>query len=363
MSTIRQQAVRRLDPASFEGTHGKTDIKALMQGIYATAQKHRCLEAVARDADLATLNMQRAGILQRPAQPAQGALAAVLKHYEHTKALYTEQSTALAELKNTILQAMDQEALSVIEDPVHGTLNLSVLDILNALTAQYQDMTNQELMVLQNELTAVRWDASTDLVSFLTDFVARVAFLDQHAFAPTVGAQVITLQNAVAHVPAFAQKADAAFYLEFRQRADQTLTHLVSTYRRVYRTEYVNTTAAELHSAHQVQARKSSEPQEPALDLIMASARAIIRDTTITPAIMDKLVHEVTLAVTKVLRPSPEATQRGGRSRGGTQQAQGGRNSGNVYVPPVAPASGYCPLHPTNPHTWDQCRLNPDKKA
>lgn len=361
----RQQAVMRLDPAAFEAVHGRTDLVHFVQGIYALAQQHRCLDVVASDQDLVTFNLQRAPILQRPATPVAGAAATVSKHYEIQLALYEKQSNALAIIKTAVVQAMDQEALAVINDPIHGTLRLAVLDIIAMLRAEYQDMTNAELKTLKNELMAMRWDASTNIVPFLSDFTQRVAFLDQHAFAPTVGEQVITLQEAVAHVPHFALKADASFHDEHRQRAAQTLPNLVATYRRVYRT--MSFTAEDHHAANQVKASAAPVNQLPNEDLthIMASARAVIRDTKLTPEQLDTLSVEISKTVARVLRPSEQSRDRGGdRSRGGggaRSSTSRGQDSSRTEV--NAPRAGYCPLHQYHKHTWDECRLNPAKKA
>jgi hypothetical protein len=362
--------VRRLDPASFEAAHGNTDIPYLIKGIYAAAQTARILEVVARDSDLQTYQLQRANVRDRPAQPAADATTAVNRHYDHTLALYTEQSKALEELKATIIKALDQESLSIIEDPLHGTLRLTVLQIIELLSTEYQEMTNQELSKLKNELTAMRWDATTNLVTFMNEFVAKVAFLQQHQFAPMEGDLVLTLQAAVSHVPLFATKADASFHADHRQRADQTLTNLVATYRRVYRNEYVHTTAADLHSANQVQHQQGVQQDQQDLEHIMASARAVIRDTKLTPDLMDTLSVEIAKTVARCLRPPSESQQ---RYRGGYQQQQQGsgqqqhgrgRGGGDRYRAQV-PEAGYCPLahHMHMKHTWDECRQNPVNKA
>ena len=359
-TTLRHQNVRRLEAAAFTGATGREDILVLKQGIYEAALLLNILDVVALDADLATYELVRVEVLPRPPLPQIGATAAQAKHYEFARHAYTQQSEGLATLKGKIIQALDQEALRAVEQPIHGTLRLSVRDLVLALTTEYQQMTNKELQRLYNQWTALRWDAATDLITFLTTFQECLTFLDSHGFGPTRGVQVVTLQEAVEHVPAFANIADAAFHQEFPFEANQTLANLTATYRRVYRAQYAHSTAAQHHLANQVKETPSSTsgaPEDVLLQGISASTRAAIRDTKITPELMDRLVLEVTKTVQRCLRPHTSrdttTTQRDTRKTAPSTR----RPQSEIIAP------GTCPYHRTTSHTWADCRANPDHKA
>ena len=364
MSTSRQQAVRRLEPGSFEAVHGNTDIQSLKTGIYVDAQALNLLPVIALDADLITYQLQRVDVLPAPEPPQPAATAAVVKHYEIRRHAFEAQSKALATLKTRVLATLDHDATLVVEEPDHAALRRTVNDLLRLLTERYADMTNKELQALAAQMRAMRWDSTTDLTTFMADLAGRIAFLQRHQFAPTEGEQVLILQTAVEHVPVFAHKADAAFHMQHPNRADQTLQHLITVYERVYRNEYEKTTAVEVLTANQVQDKSAcTGHDEPVLQAIMASARAVIRDTPVTPTMLDHLATEITKTVARCLRPlKAEAASSGGGYKG---KKQPDKDTGGGYTPPVPPAPGCCPLHPTLrvPHTWDQCRLNPDKKA
>jgi len=364
MSTTRQQAVRRLEPGAFEAVYGNTDIQTLKTGIYVQAQALNILAVIALDADLVTYQLQRAQVLQEPQQPPAAANAAAVKHFEILRHAFQDQSKALATLKTQILATLDHDATLVVEEPEHAALRRTVTDIVHLLCARYSDMTNKELQALSDKLRAMRWDAATDLTTFMADLSGQIAFLNRHQFAPTAGEQVLLLQTAVAHVPVFANKADAAFHMQHPNRADQTLPHLITVYERVYRNEYEKNTAAEVLTANQVQDTSACTGHDgPVLQAIMASARAVIRDTAVTPAMLDHLATEITKTVARCLRPpKQEAASSGGGYKG---KNHSDKDTGGGYTPPVPPASGCCPLHPTlkKPHTWEQCFLNPDRKA
>lgn len=353
----RQYAVRTLEPGAFQGATGREDIMVLKQGIYEAAQLNNVLAAVALDADLLTYGLEREAIRIAPALPAHGATAAELKYYENRREAYVRQSTALSDLKKSILHTLDQAAKHIIEDPVHGVLMHSVLNILELLTAEYSTMTNKELRTLKDQWSNTRWDPTTDLITFLADFQAQLAFLGQHQFAPPVGDQVVTLQTAVEHVPLFAQMADAAFFQQFPALATQTLANLCITYRRVYRAQYANSTAAQHHAVNQVTQANNQQESTTHLDGIMASARATLRGTHITPAMMERLRVEIPRTIERCLRSNNDATQ----------QAHGDKSTrfkrGDQKRGPQQPiVKGTCPLHPNahTPHTWNDCRLNPE---
>ena len=241
----------------------------------------------------------------------------------------------------------------------------------------------------------MRWDAATDLTTFMADLSGQIAILNRHQFAPTAGEQVLLLQTAVAHVQVFANKADAAFHMQRPNRADQTLPHLITAYERVYRNEYEKTTAAEILTVNQVQDTSTCTGHDgpvlqaimasaravirdtavtpaiaaeiltvnqvqdtstctghdgPVLQAIMASARAVIRDTAVTPAMLDHLATEITKTVARCLHPpKAEAASSGGGYKG---KKQSDKDTGGGYTPTLK-----------TPHTWEKCFLNPDRKA
>ena len=327
----RQQAVRRLDPSAFESATGREDIQVLKQGIYEAAQLLQVLEVVAMDADLATYHLQRAAVLQRPALPDADAQPGVTKHYEIQRAAYTQQSTALATLKGKVLQALDHEALRVVEEPIHGALRRSVLQILTSLTVEYQNLTHQELQMLRDRWKNLRWDASHDLLTFLATFKDQITFLEQHGEGPRPGEQIMQLQAAVAHVPVFAQMALSQFHTTHPRQVNQTPANMYDVYRNVYRAQYANTTAAQHYTASQA-ALTSTKVQTPAgtpaLEGIMASARAALEGATITASTAEYMAAEVAKTLQRCMRPRQQLP-------------------------------GMCHKHPGCRHTWEECRLHP----
>ena len=178
-----------------------------------------------------------------------------------------------------------------------------------------------------------------------------------------MGEQVLLLQTAVAHVPAFANKADAAFHLQHTTRVNQTLSHLITTYELVYRNEYEKTTAAEVLTVNQVQASSTAPPDNPALQAIMASARSVIRDTEITPTMLDRLATEITKTVARCLRPPSDDAPTRGRGRQRPPQSQDANKNNGGSAPMEKIPSGCCPLHPraVKRHSWEECYLNTDR--
>ena len=325
---------RKLDPSLLDSI----EKRALCRGAKYTAEK-----------------LAREEVLAAPVMPNAAAAAAVVKRYEITHKAYTIQSDAISELKGRLLATLDQAALRVVEQPVHGALLLSITDILNALRAEYGRMTNRELSQLKNRWTAMKWDASTDLISFMAEFNEAATFLHAHGFAPSEGDQMVTLQDAVAHVPSFTQEADQAFYLAYPNVAQQTLANLCTVYREVYRRSNLSRTVAQHHTINQAvnMADTSTRPNtsdDVVLNGIMASARASLRDTVLTQDMVDKLLLEIPRTIQRCLRGTTIADPTPAQPR----------------PPRSAPMpklrKGICPLHQNGKHTWEQCRRNPDNE-
>ena len=349
MTDQRQQSVRNLVADAFEGSHACEDILFLKQGIYEFADAHGVLAVIALDADLAAYHLDREAVRQRPAEPAPNALAAAFKAYDVAMKLYLLQDEGLRKTKHAILLALDQAVKKVIEEPVHGSLRRTVNAILQLLITEYGTMTHAELSKLSKELKGMRWDGSINLITFMTDNQNKLAFLEQHQFAPPTGEQVMMLQQAVSHVPAFAQMANNAFYQDWPLLADQTMVRLMATYRRVYRTQFVNTTASQHHATANQAVKEDTDESG-----IMASVRASLKDQALTNAQAAQIEAALVKAIKTALQPASA----------GTPRNHGGKSKKQPYAPAEKLAAGTCPMHPhaQKPHTWDQCSRNPDKK-
>ena len=345
--TQRHKAVHSLEAAAFEGATGREDINILKQGIYEAAQEVQVLEVIALDADLVIYDLQRAHVLDRPVVPEANATAATIKRFELLRHAYTQQSTALATLKAKILKALDEEATQAIQEPIHGILRLSVNDILQRLTTEYHQMTFQELKPLRERWTAMRWDQSTDFITFLAHFREQMAFLTLHNVGPSEGEQIIQLHEAISHVPVFAQLADSQFQIAVPVQSEQTFENMAATYRKVYRTQYANSTAAQHYTASQA-AAKAPVPASasPVLEGIIASARTALHGATVSADTASYMAQEVAKTIQRCMQPPVARSDRVKKS--------GGQKP------------GMCDQHPNSPniitHTWEECRLNPANK-
>ena len=168
---------------------------------------------------------------------------------------------------------------------------------------------------------------------------------------------MVTLQDAVAHVPSFAQEADQAFYLAHPNVAQQTLVNLCTVYRNVYRRSHTSRTIAHHQTINQVMqpanntTHPSSEsPNAVAITGIMASARAALRDTVLTQAMIDKLMAEVPRTIQRCLRDTP------------TEGQASAQNRPRRAAPLPKLRKGICPVHQNGTHTWEECRRNPDNE-
>ena len=353
MTDQRQQEVRRLSEGSFQGEFGMDDMHAFKRGIYDLADSLGILAVVALDADLEIYGLQRQAVLIEPAPPAAGAAAAVTKAYDIARARWDKQNTALGTLKRKAVNACDYMALVVIEEIDHGTIRRSMIQIITLLIAQYANMNRKELMTRKKAWEQRRWDAATDFLAFTASFMAEVAFLNRHgAGLVTDTEQVHAYQEAIAHVPQLAALASAAFYHAHPDEADQTMANCLTQYRKVYRTQYANTTAA-THHASINQAKQSDNN----LERLMTSVRHEVGPNKVSDAQRDAIIQ----AVRQAMKPHTPAA--------GDRTAKGARTGGRTFPAPkpVGPnetllANGLCHRHAWSdtPHRWEHCKTNPD---
>jgi hypothetical protein len=350
-SETRQAAIRSFEPNSFTAQHARIDINTFKLAIYDQAQAHGLFELYITDQDAISMGIARQPPREAPEEPDEQAAAYLIKTFETQTKLYDKQVTRIAALKLKVVQTMEYSVIQNIGQPVVGTLRMTVLDILNALEQAYNTLTNNELQAIYAEWTARRWEPASDLIVFMSAFRETADFLSQHQYAPPSGQQVMTLKNAIAHVPSFADMANQSFHSNYPATAQQTLAHLTETYTEVYRTQYVNTTAAQHHNAMNQVTTKDEDIHAIVMQGIMASARGSLpTNTKVTHQQALDIPAEIAKAITRVLH-------------GGAEQApnrkddKGKRN--NTRIPP-----GACPLHPTalRPHTWDACFQNPVNK-
>jgi len=358
MTDIRQDAIRAHEKASFQGAFGYHDIATLKLVAYELANSHGILEVVVLDEDMASLNIEeREDVIPKPALPPQGANQAHVNEYKIRYEEWKVQSTALNEVKRTIIGLLDGQAKKTIEDPVQGTLMRTITQILTLLTQQYHTMSNEELRAVKVKWQQGRWNQDQDLLTFLATFNDSVTFLTQHDYAPPQGEQVTTLLDAVAHVPMLATPTKAAFFLDAPAVADQTLESLCTHMKTVYRTQFTATTAAEHHAINQatVPAPAANDTNDVIVQGIAASARATLHGMTVTPAQLDSIQAAVIKAIRQSLQPTQEA-----RPREATER-RGPRAPAQAVARLDKPEKGECPFHRGAKHLWEHCRQNPNR--
>ena len=335
MTEIRQQNLRSLETASFSSSHAREDTAAFKDAVYEEAERLGVLSVIALTADLATYGLDREDTRAMPAPPAAGANAAAHKTYEIEVKLYLIQSAALRNLKHKVVQSLDATSKKIIDEPTHGVLHRTVIDILTLLMAEYGSMTLREAAEYKDDWAALRWDGATDLSEFIANFMEKVNLMTSHGNPPSAGEQITTLQRAVAHVPAFATMANQQYFNEAPTLNLQTMPTLITVYRRVHRGQYINSTAVQHNMlANQVMVTTTH-------DNMAASARS----DDISPALQSAIAKAVAQAM------NPRDTKRTDKPK-------------TTWVKPQVLAAGVCPLHPNlpTPHLWAQCNLNPAKK-
>ena len=370
MSTAaRQIAVQHLEASSFTSQHAHEDILTFKQGIYEAAARAGILNVVALDEDLVPYNLQRQAVLVEPEQPADNALSVQFKIYTNKILVFHKQDEALRRTKEKILSAMDQATTRIVQEPGFGVLRRSITQILQLLLQEYSTMTNIELHQLKQAWEALRWDGSSDLITFLATFQENLQFLAQHHYAPSPGETLITLQTAVQHVPAFAQMANNTFYQMHPLHQDQTLEHLMATYRRVYRSQYIASTAATIHNG----ANQITEDTQPTThldlenDYIVAAVReALPTKGTLSGQQIMLIQKAITKAINEVLISSPK-TNKVSETKQKKSNTNGMRSNNSPAMEYLVngkfPASR-CPMHPkSNTHSWKECKLNGDNQG
>ena len=365
MSTAaRQIAVQHLEASSFTSQHAHEDILTFKQGIYEAAARAGILNVVALDEDLVPYNLQRQAVLIEPDQPADNAVAVQFKIL-----VFHKQDEALRRTKEKILSAMDQATTRIVQEPGFGVLRRSITQILQLLLQEYSTITNIEIHQLKQSWEALRWDGSSDLITFLATFQENLQFLAQHHYAPSPGETLVTLQTAVQHVPAFAQMANNMFYQTHPLHQDQTLEHLMAIYRRVYRSQYIASTAATIYNG----ANQITEDIQPTthldleIDYIVAAVReALPTKGTLSGQQITLIQKAITKAINDVLSSSPKANKvpEPKQKKSNTNGMRSNNGSAMEYLVNGKFPASRCPMHPkSNTHSWKECKLNEDNQG
>jgi len=356
MSETRQDAIRAHEKASFQGAFGYHDIATFKLVAYELANSHGILEVIVLDEDMAALHIDdRDEVIAKPALPQQGANQAHVNEYKIRYEEWKVQSTAINEVKRTVIGLLDGQAKKIVEDPIQGTLMRTTNQILTLLTQQYHTMSNEELRAVKVKWQQGRWNQDEDLLTFLSTFNDSVTFLTQHDYAPPQGEQVTTLLDAVAHVPLLATPTKAAFFQAAPAVADQTLELLCTHMKTVFRTQFNAATAAEHHAINQAKATEPPDANDIIVQGIAASARATLQGVTVTPAQLESIQAAVSKAIRQSIQPPTEARSRPQFERRG----QSDQHQASNY--PSKPAKGECPFHRGSQHPWEHCRKNPNR--
>ena len=349
MTEQRQQAVRNLEPNSLQGQHARIDMRIAKLAIYELAEQEGILAIVASDADLVRFAIVRELVLAKPAPPAAGAAAAVSKAYDIAFKLWVKQDDALRLVKKTLVLACDHMAKQIIEEPDFGVIRRSILQIITLLSAEYSTMTHQETLARKEKWRELCYGAETDLGVFTVGFRDEASFINMHVpNCITDPEQMIVYQHAIDHVPALATLAKAAFYQAYPLLVNQTMENCVAIYRNVYRTQYVNSTAAQFHASNQV--KKKSDG---------GTSASTARENGVSNAQMEAIIKAVTQAMTT---SAPANTPR----PKGAPKADRNKREGNtkpLQASETLLTNGMCHRHQwlEKPHSWEHCFTNPDR--
>ena len=339
---------------------GYHDIATFKLVIYELANSHGILEVIVLNDDMADLNIaEREEIIAKPDRPNHGANQAFVNEYKIQYEAWKVQSTAINEVKRTLISLLDGQAKKIVEDPVQGTLMRTSTQMLTLLFEHYHTMSNEELRAVKTKWQQARWNQDEDLISFLSAFTDSVTFLTEHNYAPPPGEQVTSLLDAIAHVPTLAAPTKAAFFQDAPAVANQTLELLCTHMRTVYRTQYSATTAEAHHAINQVE-----EVAPDATDIIVqgiaASARATLHGATVTPGQLEVIQAAVTKAIRQSLQPASETRPRTFNERRGPRASKPPASTDDRLP---RPSEGECPLHRGRYHRWEDCRQNPANKS
>lgn len=337
MTEIRHQGIRAFEQGSFTAAYGRQDIQALKRAYNELAESEGIFDVICTDADLALMNgMIRADVYAKPAPPDPGDNAATFKIYEVDTKLFTEQSKAIRHCKKQLVQVLDHAAKKVIDEPLHGTLRRSCLDIITLLTAEYAGMTHREIAECEEEYRTEVWDGLMPLPEFISRSQDKVAFLTLHGSAPSDSQQITNLQNAVRNVTGFSTLANPAFFNEAPTLVLQTMATLIDVYRRVYRGQYVKGTAAEHGmTVNQVAAKTSTaKPSQ-----VNAQEQGLSAT---------QVTQMISTAINKALN-------KGGGRHGQDRPKRLDKDQSDK-------SDDHCHVHPYGTHTWADCRNNIKRK-
>ena len=343
---IRHLDISNLEKGAFQAAYGHEDIRAFIQAVYTQADHLGVFRVICIDDDLNDYNIVREALRNAPQEPEAGATQTAIQAYEMQRRLFDKQDEGLRQLKKTLLAALDRTAIGKVAETTFGTIRLSVKTILTLLKTEFGTMTNKELISIQRDWRATRWEATTDLCDFMASFQEQVNFLTDHAYPPPEGEQVMTLMDAVRHEAAFHDMATTAFHTKYPDQVTQTLKNLIQVFTTVYRGQYERVTASEHHhTANQV---KVADPHEDTMQFIAASARGSLEGRTVTHAQKMALGDAVAKAVMSILQPQPINP----------------RNRTNKSAATKQDTPGAC-THPDHhsskiTHSWTECRLNPN---
>ena len=355
MSEQRQDAIRALDKASFQGAFGHHDIATLKLTIYELANAHNVMDLTVVDNDMAELGIEeRQDVIVRPERPAPGANQAAVNAYKLDHQAWKDQSTAITEVKKALVGLLDGHAKKVVSDPIQGTLLRTSMDMLNLLLAQYHTMSNEELSDVKAKWEQLRWNQEQNFLTFLSTFNDDTTFLVNHDYGPPRGEQVTTLFKAISHVPTLVAPAKASFYQAFPAVEDQTLAALCEHLKTVYRTQYVRTTAAEHHEMNQA-TEISIDSNDAIITGIAASARATLRGEHVSADQLEKMQAAVTRAIKQCLTTPTQPSRDQPKN-----QRRDQRRGQEQYQRPERIEKGECPRHRGKFHPWAECNQNPD---
>jgi len=355
MAEQRQDSIRAHESAAFQGAHGHQDIAVLKLTIYELANTHGIMDLVILDEDMEELGIEeRQDVIARPQRPAHGANQAAVNEYKIEHAEWKEQSKAILEVKQALVDLLDGHAKKVVSDPIQGTLMRTTTEMLELLVQQYHAMSNEELRAMKTTWSSTRWNQGEDLITFLSNFNDAVIFLETHDYGPPRGEQVTTLFQAIDHVPTLVAPTKAAFYQAAPLLADQTLETLCEQLRTVYRTQYVQTTAAEHHAVNQA-VLTPTDANAIIVDGIAASARATLHGETISAAQLELMQAAVTKAIKQCLAPPSQAKPAQAKPEQRRRPQQDPRQRAKKME------AGECPMHRGAFHRWEDCFSNPDR--
>ena len=359
----RQAEIRIFTAGSFQAEHAREDIGTFKRAVYDLAQSYNLFEVIITDNDVVRLATQRVAARVQPVEPQTADRAAFHKVFDTQTKLYQEQVDKLAKLKLKVLQTMDYTAVQAIAHPLQGTLLMTTRDILEGVETAFSTLSNNEKQTIFAEWTSRRWDAADDLVTFMAAFRETASFLENHAYPISQGQQVEYLKAAVAHVPSFSDRANQTFFTAAPTAAQETLALLITKYTEFYRSQYVNSTAAQHHKTIN-QVKAASSPTDKFIADLGARACASLDGAELSAAQKAEVEAKLAKAIEQVMQPSRNGGgQSGGQGRAPQRSRASHERSNDRTGRSAAIPAGVCPLHPNaaKPHLWEDCFQNKNK--